>query len=92
MQEKSPFYDLCRSSLCHITKDLSQMELSLVKSFETALGPSLVIQCLRVHSPNAGGNRFYPWSGNQILHATTNCSHAGAEDLACLNQEKRSQS
>ena len=23
MQEKSPFYDLCHSSLCHITKDLS---------------------------------------------------------------------
>ena len=92
MQEKSPFHDLCHPSLCHVTKDISEMELLLVKSFNTPLGPSLLIQCLRIHSPSAGGNRFDPWSGNQILHATANCSHAEAEDLACLNQAKRSQS
>ena len=27
-------------------------------------GPSLVVEWLRLHVPNAGGPRFNPWSGN----------------------------
>ena len=38
-------------------------------------GTSLALQWLRLHTSNARGPGFSPWSGNQIPHAATKSSH-----------------
>ena len=37
---------------------------------DVKLGTSLVVQWLRLCTPNAGGPGFDPWSGNEIPHPT----------------------
>ena len=46
------------------------------------LGTSLVVQWLRLHTPNAGGPGSIP---GQIPRATTKSSHATAEDATGHN-------
>ena len=48
-------------------------------------GTTLVVQWLRLHTPDAGGPGFNPWSGNQIPHATAKSSHVATEDPGCCH-------
>ena len=57
---------------------------------DVKLGTSLVVQWLRLCTPNAGGPGFDPWSGNEIPHATSKSSSATTKGLACHNKDRRS--
>ena len=50
------------------------------------LGTSLVVQWIRLHTPNAGGQGSIPGQGTRShVHAATKSSHATAEEAACRN-------
>ena len=51
-------------------------------------GTSLVVQCVRLHNPNAGGPGSIPGRGTRShMHAATKSSHARTKDPACCNED-----
>ena len=52
---------------------LNHAVITAIKKFK--IGISLVVQWLRLHAPNAGGQGFNPWSGKSIPHAATKTQH-----------------
>ena len=53
------------------------------------MGTSLVVQWLRLHTPNAGGPGFEPWLENWIPLAATKNSHTTIKDPAGHSEDQR---
>ena len=49
------------------------------------VGTCLVVQWLRLGTPNAGGQGLIPHQRTRFPHATTKCSHATTKDPARFN-------
>ena len=62
-----------------------------VHNQEFGLGTSLVVQGLRLCTPNAGGPGSTPGQGTRShMHAATKSSHDATKEPACRNQKKKS--